>query len=114
MYFTEGQQYACSTGCNTPTLDSVFLERSHLYGKHASQEKESEGEEEMDSLVGYMWAALMSQADVFSPRDFEDLRGHAMDMELVVIPYRQFDITILTDDVSWWLLVHNIYWCEVQ
>lgn len=49
--------------------------------------------------MAQMMAALMAQADFFSPREFDQLQEHAVEMEMVIVPVRQFDITILSDEV---------------
>ena len=100
VYSKEGEEFACTTGCMTPTLDSTFPERSHLYDGFVSNSNASQGEHEIDSFISQMWAAVMYPAEFFEPQEFDDLHEHAIEMEMVVIPYRQFDITILTDDVS--------------
>ena len=95
VYSDDKQQYACLTGCKAPTWDTAFPDRGHLYKDPTTPEGG-----DMGSIMAQMWVALMAQSDVFTPREFDELQDHAMDMELVIIPYRQFDITILADDVS--------------
>ena len=102
VFCTEEQQFACRTGCKTPTLDSVFSNRAHLYQGLLQDDSRDglEEEEEMGSFIGVMLAAVMS-LDLFSSSEFDNLDQHAVDMEIVILPYRNYDITILSDDVSW-------------
>lgn len=97
VYSTEGERYACTIGCKTPTLDSTFPDRSHLYDKDVITEDSLQQE---DAFIWQIWGAMISQANFFSSQEFEDLRGHAVEMEILIVPYRQYDFTVLTDDVS--------------
>ena len=54
----------------------------------------------MASLMGQLMAAFVSQANFFSPKEFDQLQNHAVDMEMVIIPYKQMDIAVMMDDVS--------------
>jgi len=84
-------------GCKAPTWDTIFPDRAQLYTDVALPSKE---EAEMVSMIGQLMAAFMSQADFFSPKEFDQLQNHAVDMEMVIVPYRQLDVAVLMDDVS--------------
>lgn len=96
MYSVEDLQYACLTGCKTPTIDSTFPNRSHLY-------REGNTTSEIDLLMSPIEGTLSYFFDSFflpqSPPVFEDLTEHAQNMEMLVMPYLRSDVTVLTNDV---------------
>ena len=103
MYCDGGDQlFACSMGCKTPTIDSALPFRSHLYGEGGNWT----GVDVMVPSINNVFSSLFNT--VFSldtePVLFDDLSEHAENMEILMIPYLRSDITILTDDVSSWLL----------
>lgn len=101
MYSAEDQRYACSTGCKTPTIDSTFPNRSHLY-------TEGNVTSEIDLILPPMEDTFSYFLDSFflprNPIIFEDLAEHAQNMEVLVVPYLRSDVTILTNDV-----IHSSY-----
>lgn len=96
MYPVDDQRFACTAGCKTPTIDSTFPNRSHLYG-------EGNLTSEIDLLLPPLEDNSFSYfLDSFflpqSPVVFEDLAEHAQNMEMLVVPYLRSDVTVLTND----------------
>ena len=96
MYSSEDLQYACSTGCSTPTIDSALPNRSHIYSNKGNSTTE----------VTFLLPPIRDTLSYFfssffgSPVGFDDLNEHAESMEVLVVPYLRSDVTILTNDVS--------------
>lgn len=96
MYSAEDQRFACTAGCKTPTIDSTFPNRSHLYG-------EGNLTSQVDLLLPPLDDNTFSYfLDSFflprSPVVFDDLTEHAQNMEMLVVPYLRSDVTVLTND----------------
>ncbi len=96
MYSVEDQRFACSTGCKTPTIDSAFPNREHLYSEEVGN-----WTAEIDILlppikdtISYFFSSFFG-----NPVGFDDLNEHAQNMEVLVVPYLRSDVTILTNDV---------------
>ena len=96
MYSEGDQRYACTTGCQTPTIDSAFPNRSHLY-KNNNTEVVDRAFPSVENTISYLFNSFFSLDNSVS---FDDLTEHAQNMELLVVPYLRSDITILTNDVS--------------
>ena len=98
MYSVDDQRFACSTGCHTPTIDSAFPNREHLYSEEGSNGTKAE--------VSVLFAPIQDTISYFfssffgGPVGFDDLNDHAQSMEVLVVPYLRSDVTILTNDVS--------------
>lgn len=97
MYTIDDQQYACSTGCKTPTIDSTFPNRGHLYAKTNQTPEVEILLPPIDNTLSYFFNSFFS---LNSGMEFSDLTEHAQSMELLVVPYLRSDVTILTNDVS--------------
>lgn len=111
MYFNEDQVYACSTGCNTPTIDSALPNRGHLYAVQTSTNDSDTSSSSllssqveaaylsppMEDTLSYIFSSFFSFG---GPVSFDALSEHAESMEMLVVPYLRSDVTILTRDVS--------------
>lgn len=98
-YKSEEQQHACSVGCQTPTIDSMFSNRSHIYSEDTNVTMEA------DIVLSFPGSSLFSGVvQFFFPQsdtaNFDDLNQHAETLDIMMIPYRRTDITVLTADVS--------------
>ena len=97
MYTSEDQRYACSTGCHTPTIDSSFPNRDHLYAEEGGNITNAEVSillSPIKETISYFFSSFFG-----SPVGFDDLTEHAQSMEVLVVPYLRSDVTILTNDV---------------
>ncbi len=97
MYSQEQQQYACNTGCKTPTIDTTFPNRTHLYGEGNLTAKIDLLLPPVEDTVSFFLNSF------FLPQQsthFDNLTMHAESMEMLVMPYLRSDVTVLTDDVS--------------
>ncbi len=95
MYSDEDLQFACSNGCNTPTIDSALPNRNHIYNDQGNWTSE----------VTFLLPPIRDTLSYFfsffgRPVGFDDLNEHAQSMEVLVVPYLRSDVTILTSDVS--------------
>lgn len=108
VYPDEDEHFACSAGCKTPTIDSTFPNRSHLYIEANSTEVEMIFPP-IENTLSYLFNSLFSFSD---PINFDDLTEHAHSMELLVVPYLRSDVTILTNDVRLQLIIllYSLYW----
>lgn len=102
MYTDENQRYACTTGCKTPTIDSAFPNRDHLYVETNYTDVEVIFPP-IENTISYLFNSIFSFGDPFN---FDDLTEHAQNMELLVVPYLRSDVTILTNDVRF--QAHNL------
>ena len=98
-------QYACSTGCNATTIDSLFPNRGVVYSEisindSSSISLESAPLEQFADLVNSIFNGFF---DSFSfGTDVEKLTEHASQMSQLLQPAKSSMITYVFDDVSMW------------
>ena len=96
-------QYACSTGCNATTIDSLFPDRGVVYSEisindSSSISLESAPLEQFADLVNSIFNGFF---DSFSfGTDVEKLTEHASQMSQLLQPAKSSMITYVFDDVS--------------
>lgn len=100
MYSLEDRVFACSTGCQTPTIDSEFPNRSRLY--HQEDNATTTAEIDLvlapaDDTFSYFLDSFFWPQVSNSP-SFDDLTEHAQSLEILMVPYLRSDVTLLTDD----------------
>jgi hypothetical protein len=103
-------QYACSTGCNATTIDSLFPDRGVVYSE-VSLNESSSGSVSLDSAPLEQFTSLVNSVfngffDAFSfGPDVDKLTEHASQMSQLLQPAKTSMITYFFDDVSMCLCV---------
>ena len=103
-------QYACSTGCNVTTIDSLFPDRGVIYSEislensnSSSMSSDSAPLEQFASLVNSLFNGFFDGFS-FGP-DMDKLTEHASQMSQLLQPAKSSMITYIFDDVSWFVCV---------
>ena len=102
-------QYACSTGCNVTTIDSLFPDRGVIYSEVSLNSSSSVSDfAPLEQITNLMSSLFNGFFDGFSfGPDVEKLTEHASQMSQLLQPAKSSMITYVFDDVSWSVCVER-------
>ena len=96
------QQYACVTGCNATTIDSLFPDRELIYSSDKPSGNDSNSDaalfDQAADLMDYVFNTFFSSFSLTS--DLDRLTEHAQQMSQLLPPVKSSMITYVIQDVS--------------